>query len=71
MHREHGTPLCSKYRSAHGAQMAHFGVAELYGFLGVWIQHADKHKDRKGHIAFRPSVVQIRKYIEDKGWPIR
>ena len=60
---------CRKYRGAGEQQMAMFGVAELYAYLGLWIRTAGDYTDRKSHVVdFRPSRAALRAYIDEHGW---
>lgn len=62
------TKMCKKRRNAGHEQTRHFGDKELYGYLGCWIKAAPKYTSASAHKRFRPTVAQIRKYIEEQGW---
>ena len=48
--------------------MRRHDVAEVYGFLGVWIRVAANFTDPKDHIVWRPSDKEINDYCIEKGW---
>lgn len=70
-HYEEGQIKCEKNRTAHRRQMSHYGVAELYGYLGVWVRAMRDCPDRRSQkIVYKPKLAQIRDYIVERGWPL-
>ena len=67
-HAEVGVRPCCKRRNTGAAQMEHFGVAEVYAYLGVWAREAHAFRDRAEHVRFVPSRAQIAEYCAEKGW---
>ena len=49
-------------------QTSRYGVAEVYGYLGVWARHAKDYPSGRLHKQFKPSLAQIRSYIDEMGW---
>ena len=67
-HHQVGVRPCCKRRNTGAAQMEHFGVAEVYAYLGVWAREAHAFRDRAEHVRFAPSRAQISAYCAEKGW---
>ena len=62
---------CNKSRCYGLAQTKHFGEAEVYGYLGVWLRKADTFNSRTSHMLFRPSLLEVKAYILEMGWPLK
>ena len=68
-HKEKGKSKCTRSRTLSKEHMSHLGIAEIYGFLGVWLQEAASYPDRLSHIkAPVPTLERIRTFCSEQGW---
>ena len=69
LHKVKGKPPCSRSRTFVKKHMEHFGVAEVYAYLGLWMRQALDETTRQTHMDKPgPSVDEIRAYCIEHGW---
>ena len=67
-HKTDSTYKCQKSRNTMHEQTKHFGIAEVYGFLGLWVKTANKYPGKHSHLTtFKPTVDEIRAYCVEHG----
>ena len=66
-HKDPTKPPCQKRRNTGSAQTANYGIAEVYGYLGVRLKEAHNKANRKEHVDFKPTRAQIKRYCEENG----
>jgi hypothetical protein len=72
-HAEHWdvSKECCKFRNVGPAQTKHFGIAEVYAYLGLFVRSANSFSDQRCHVHdFRPSVNDLKAYIDEQGWQL-
>jgi hypothetical protein len=58
---------CYKYRSMGVSQTARHGPVEAFGFLGVWLEAADRFNSRQKHMKFKPSDAEVDDFLGRHG----
>ncbi len=61
-------PGCKKYRNTGASQTMHFGAQEPLWYVGAWVRRALESADRAEHMAYYPSLEDVRNYSETGDW---
>ena len=66
--RHKSRPQCVKSRNAGPQQMSKHGIDEVYGFLGMWLRQRADHTDKKAHMKYNPTALEVEIYVREQGW---
>ena len=66
-HRRHNM-TCSKSRNIGTGQTRSFGRMEPLAYLAVWAERAEQFPSAAAHIAYRPSLADVKAYMLGRGW---
>ena len=69
-HHADGKYPCMKHKNLGQRQMAALGPREPEAFLGAWAAAADRFPNCQAHVAWNPSVAQVRAWMTSQGWPM-
>ena len=67
----HSSPgrMCEKKRNRGAALTSRYGLAEVYGYLAIWLRNALQCPPREAHVrGEKPSLSEIGEYVEEHGW---
>eukprot|EP00971_Amphidinium_carterae_P348427 6490482-Amphidinium_carterae.2 len=67
-HDTHKAELaCRKYRNVGRKQTENFGRLEPVAYLGAWSRTAERFDDRDSHVAYVPSIAEVRAVAREMG----
>ena len=67
-HCESGAAPCRIRRNTGSRQTATLGSYEPLAYLGAWLIAGRAIATREEHVAFKPTDLQTREYVESKNW---